>query len=297
MKRIILVTALVAVSIAVISLTSAQQRPTMTPEQLQRVQIRPVPGKDGLYVIPGFDGNMSGGSIAVLVTGEGVIIVDNKFSDSFSDIVRQVASVTSEPIRYVLNTHHHFDHAGSNADFIPTAQVIGHENARANMIRNGETGAPPLTFSQRTSVYLGDAEVQAHHFGRGHTGGDAVIYFPAQRTVHTGDLFIWGDRLDGSTLAPFIDYSNGGSAADWTATLDGVLTLEFDTVIPGHGPLLTKSDIRTFQDKFGRLVMRITRLMESGVSRNDIAEALIIEDLNWPLAPDRIEAIFDELAQ
>ena len=297
MKRIILVTALVAVSIAVISLTSAQQRPTMTPEQLQRGQIRPVPGKDGLYVIPGFDGNMSGGSIAVLVTGEGVIIVDNKFSDSFSDIVRQVASVTSEPIRYVLNTHHHFDHAGSNADFIPTAQVIGHENARANMIRNGETGAPPLTFSQRTSVYLGDAEVQAHHFGRGHTGGDAVIYFPAQRTVHTGDLFIWGDRLDGSTLAPFIDYSNGGSAADWTATLDGVLTLEFDTVIPGHGPLLTKSDIRTFQDKFDRLVMRITRLMESGVSRNDIAEALIIEDLNWPLAPDRIEAIFDELAQ
>jgi len=297
MKRIILVTALVAVSIAVISLTSAQQRPTMTPEQLQRVQIRPVPGKDGLYVIPGFDGNMSGGSIAVLVTGEGVIIVDNKFSDSFSDIVRQVASVTSEPIRYVLNTHHHFDHAGSNADFIPTAQVIGHENARANMIRNGETGAPPLTFSRRTSVYLGDAEVQAHHFGRGHTGGDAVIYFPAQRTVHTGDLFIWGDRLDGSTLAPFIDYSNGGSAADWTATLDGVLTLEFDTVIPGHGPLLTKSDIRTFQDKFDRLVMRITRLMESGVSRNDIAEALIIEDLNWPLAPDRIEAIFDELAQ
>ena len=244
-----------------------------------------------------FDGNMSGGSIAVLVTGEGVIIVDNKFSDSFSDIVRQVASVTSEPIRYVLNTHHHFDHAGSNADFIPTAQVIGHENARANMIRNGENGAPPLTFSQRTSVYLGDAEVQAHHFGRGHTGGDAVIYFPAQRTVHTGDLFIWGDRLDGSKLAPFIDYSNGGSAADWTATLDGVLTLEFDTVIPGHGPLLTKSDIRTFQDKFDRLVMRITRLMESGVSRNDIAEALIIEDLNWPLAPDRIEAIFDELAQ
>ena len=81
------------------------------------------------------------------------------------------------------------------------------------------------------------------------------------------------------------------------ATLDGVLTLEFDTVIPGHGPLLTKSDIRTFQDKFDRLVMRITRLMESGVSRNDIAEALIIEDLNWPLAPDRIEAIFDELAQ
>lgn len=297
MKKTILVTALLAMGITVISLTSAQQRPSMTPEQLQRVQIRPVPGKEGLYVIPGFDGNMSGGSVAVLVTGEGVIIVDNKFSDSFADIVRQVASVTSEPIRYVLNTHHHFDHAGSNADFIPTAQVIGHENARANMIRNGEAGAPPLTFSQRTSVYLGGVEVQAHHFGRGHTGGDAVIYFPAQRTVHTGDLFIWGDRMDGSTLAPFIDYGNGGSAADWTATLDGVLTLDFDTVIPGHGPLLTKNDVRTFKDKFERLVMRITRLIESGVSRNDIADRLNIEDLNWPLAPDRIQAIYDELSE
>ena len=302
MKRIILVTALAAVGIAVIGLTSAQQRPSMTPEQLQRVQIRPVPGKEGLYVIPGFDGNMSGGSIAVLVTGEGVIIVDNKFSDSFADIVRQVASVTSEPIRYVLNTHHHFDHAGSNADFIPTAQVIGHENARANMLKNNgpsapPAGAPPMTFSQRTSIFLGGVEVQAHHFGRGHTGGDAVIYFPAQRTVHTGDLFIWGDRMDGSTLAPFIDYDNGGSAADWTATLDGVLTLDFDTVIPGHGPLLTKNEIRTFKDKFDRLVMRITRLIESGVTRNDIADRLNIEDLNWPLAPDRIQAIFDELAE
>ena len=302
MKRTILGTALAAVSIAVIGLAGAQQRPSMTPEQLQRVQIRPVPGKDGLYVIPGFDGNMSGGSIAVLVTGEGVIIVDNKFSDSFADIVRQVASVTSEPIRYVLNTHHHFDHAGSNADFIPTAQVIGHENARANMLKNNGTsappsGAPPMTFSQRTSVYLGGAEVQAHHFGRGHTDGDAVIYFPQQRTVHTGDLFIWGDRMDGSTLAPFIDYDNGGSAADWTATLDGVLTLDFDTVIPGHGPLLTKNEIREFKDKFDRLVMRITRLIESGVTRNDIADRLNIEDLNWPLAPDRIQAIFDELAE
>ncbi|MCH8264537.1 MAG: hypothetical protein IIC10_03985, partial [Proteobacteria bacterium] len=103
--------------------------------------------------------------------------------------------------------------------------------------------------------------------------------------------------MDGSTLAPFIDYGNGGSAADWTATLDGVLTLDFDTVIPGHGPLLTKNDVRTFKDKFERLVMRITRLIESGVSRDNIADRLNIEDLNWPLAPDRIQAIYDELSE
>lgn len=297
MTKKILSTALLLLSVTVAGFANAQQRPSLTPEQLQRVQIHAVAGKAGLYVIPGFDGNMSGGNVAVRVTGDGVIIVDNKYSYSFADIVQQVASVTSEPIRYVLNTHQHFDHAGSNADFMATAQVIGHENARANMIRNGDAGAPPVTFSQHTSVYLGAAEAQIYYFGRGHTDGDAVIYFPDLRTVHTGDLFIWGDRLDGSTLSPFIDFANGGSAVEWSATLDGVLALDFDTVIPGHGPILTKAEVRTFQEKFQRLILRVTRLIESSVSRDDIADRLNIEDLNWPLAPDRIRAIYDELTE
>ena len=140
-------------------------------------------------------------------------------------------------------------------------------------------------------------EVQAHHFGRGHTDGDSVIYFPDLQTVHTGDLFIWGNRLDGTTLAPFIDYANGGSAAEWTATLDGLLSLDFDTVIPGHGPILTKADIRIFRDKFDHLVSRINALIEAAISRDNVTEELDIADLNWPLAPDRILAIYDELSR
>ena len=288
---------LILVSVTVLNFATAQQRPTLTPEQLERVRIQPVPGKNGLYIIPGFDGNLSGGNVAVRVTGDGVILVDNKFSYSYSDITRQVASVTPEPIRYVLNTHHHGDHAGSNADFMPAAQVIAHENARANMLRNDQAGAPSIVFGQRTGVFLGDAEVQIHHFGRGHTSGDSVIFFPDLSTVHTGDLFVWGERLDGSTLAPFIDYANGGSAAEWTATLDGLLALDFDTVIPGHGPILTRTDVRIFRGKFNQLVTRITSLIESGIGRDEIANALDIEDLNWPLTPARIQAIFDELAE
>jgi len=103
--------------------------------------------------------------------------------------------------------------------------------------------------------------------------------------------------LDGSTLAPFIDYGNGGSAAEWTSTLDGLLTLDFDTVIPGHGPILSRTDVRVFRGKFEKLVSRITELIESGTSRNDIADELNIEDLNWPLAAQRIQAIYDELSQ
>jgi len=252
--------------------------------------------------MPGFDGGMSGGNIAILVTEEGVLIVDNKYSYSYDDITRQISTVTSQPIRYVLNTHHHFDHAGSNASFMPNAQVIGHENVRLNMLRNfgpsaSPEGAPKITYSDQTSVHLGGVEVQAHHLGCGHTNGDSVILFPSQRTVHTGDLFIWGDRMDGSTMAPFIDYYNGGCASDWVTTLDRLLELDFDTVIPGHGPLLRKAEVRIFRDKFEQLVSRVSGLIADGVDRDEIAAQLNISDLNWPLAPDRVQAIYDEFSR
>ena len=283
-------------------LTSAQQRATFTPEQLEILCIRQIPGKEGLYLMPGFDGSMSGGNIAILVTEEGVLIVDNKYSYSYDDITRQISTVTSQPIHYVLNTHHHFDHAGSNASFMPSAQVIGHENVRVNMLRNfgpsaSPEGAPKITYSDETSVHLGGVEVQAHHLGCGHTNGDSVILFPTLRTVHTGDLFIWGDRMDGSTMAPFIDYYNGGCASDWVTTLDRLLELDFDTVIPGHGPLLRKAEVRIFRDKFEQLVSRVSGLIADGVDRDEIAAQLNISDLNWPLAPDRVQAIYDEFSR
>jgi cyclase len=270
-----------------------QERPTFTPEQEARLQIREV--TDGLYVIPGFDGGQSGGNVAVRVTGDGVIIVDNKFPYSFNFITEQVRSVTNQPIRYVMNTHHHGDHAGSNADFMPAAEVIAHRNARANIIRNNQTGAPPITFTHETAVFLGDAEVQAHHFGRGHTNGDSVIYFPDLHAIHTGDLFVYGDRLDGTTLAPFWDFGNGGSAVEWPATLTDVLGLDFDTVIPGHGPILGKAEVRTFRNNMETVVARVAAEIRDGATRENIASRVDTSDLGWPLAPVRFQNVFDEL--
>ena len=272
---------------------AAGQRPSFTPEQEARLQIREI--AEGLYVIPGFDGGQTGGNVAVRITGDGVIIVDNKFPYSFDFITEQVASVTDEPIKYVLNTHHHGDHAGSNADFMRNAAVIAHKNARANIVRNNQDGAPRVIFADETAVFLGDAEVHAYHFGRGHTNGDAVIYFPDRRAIHTGDLFISGERIDGSTLAPFWDYGNGGSAVDWPGTLTRVLELDFDTVIPGHGPPLTKADVRTFRDNVETVLDRVRTEISNGATRNNIASRVDTEDLGWPLAPVRIEGVFDEL--
>ncbi len=278
---------------SMLALAGRQERPTFTPEQEARLQIREV--MEGLYVIPGFDGGQSGGNVAVRVTDEGVIIVDDKFPYSFDFITEQVAKVTDQPIKYVLNTHHHGDHAGSNADFMQSAEVIAHKNARANIVRNNQAGAPRIIFAHETAVFLGGVEVQVHHFGRGHTNGDAVVYFPDLRAVHTGDLFIYGERLDGSTLSPFWDFANGGSVTEWPATLTRLLALDFDTVIPGHGPIMTKTDVRAFRGKLETLIDRVRGEIAAGASRDDIASRIDTSDLDWPLAAGRIQNVFDEL--
>lgn len=289
---------ILAVSVAVLGLTAiaaVAQAPTET-EIEEITTIRPVPGKEGLYVIPGYDGSTTGGNVAVRVTDDGVILVDNKFPHSFERISSEVRKVTSLPIRYVLNTHHHSDHSGSNEDFMTIAEVIAHENARTNIVRNKQPGAPRITFGVKTSVHLGGVEAQAHYFGRGHTNGDAVVFFPDLRTIHTGDLFIWGKRSDSSTLSPFIDYGNGGSGLEWTATLDRVLELDFDTAIPGHGPVLGRDEVRTFRDRMQSLQERMRAAIEAGISREDIAEHVDTTDLDWPFRPAALQAFYDEVA-
>jgi glyoxylase-like metal-dependent hydrolase (beta-lactamase superfamily II) len=252
--------------------------------------------KDGLYVIPGYDGAVTGGNVAVRVTSEGVVIVDDRFPPSSAEITPKVRSVTSQPIKYVISTHHHGDHTGGHPEFIKTAEIIAHRNARQNMV-NGKQAAPPrIVFNDQAAVFLGGVEVQTQYLGRGHTNGDAVVYFRDLRIVHTGDLVVWGKRTDGSVLTPFMDYANGGNLTEWIGTLDKVLQLDFDSAIPGHGPVLSKDDIRTFRQKLVTLRGRAEELVKSGVRRADFAAKLKTDDLNWPFPKERIDPLYDELA-
>jgi len=143
-------------------------------------------------------------------------------------------------------------------------------------------------------VFLGGVEVQAFYFGQGHTDGDAVIYFPDRRTVHTGDLVVWGKRTDGSQLTPYVDRRNGGSLAGWTRTLDGVLQLDFDSAIPGHGPVLTKDQVRTFRQNLAALQQRIAAIVKPGMTRADFGATLKTDDLNWPFPSERVDELWNE---
>ncbi|HEY1239240.1 MAG TPA: MBL fold metallo-hydrolase [Bryobacteraceae bacterium] len=219
---------------------------------------------DDLYEIEG-----DGGNVAVYITNEGVILVDDKFDYDYNDIVAKVKSVTSQPIKYVLNTHHHGDHTGSNARFPPDVELIAHANARKNMIDGKQPGPPRVTFTQETGVFLGGKEVRARYFGRGHTNGDVMIYFPALKVLHTGDLM--------AGASPLIDYAGGGSLLEWTATLDEALKMDADTIIPGHGPIAKKADLLAYRNNIEKLKTRVTGLLRQNTPKDEIAKVMTTE--------------------
>jgi len=234
---------------------------------------------DDLYEIEG-----DGGNVAVYITNEGVIVVDDKFEYDFNDIMAKIKSVTTQPVKYVLNTHHHGDHTGSNAQFPAATEIISTANARKNMIDGKQPGAPRVVFTDETDVFLGGKQVQMRYFGRGHTNGDAMVYFPALKMIHTGDL------MAGSS--PLIDYSGGGSLKEWAATLDAAMKLDFDTVIPGHGPIAKKADMLTYRNNVEKLRTEITGMIRQNKSRDEIAK-LVQDKYGWAPTSLQFQRGFD----
>ena len=245
--------------------------------------------KDGLYAIIG-----SGGNVGVRVTPEGVILIDDKFPRNFTEIQELVAQVSDQPVRYVINTHHHGDHAGGNVEYINIAEIIAHQNARDNMVKGDQDAPPRVVFTDQTAVYLGGVEVRAFYMGRGHTNGDAVIYFPDLRTVHGGDL------LHG--IAPFIDYGNGGSSSGWVSTLNNILALDFDTAIPGHGAIMDRDDVVNFRNQMEAVRTRMADLIRSGTPKSEASARIKTEELSWTMAENglfiqrSIPGFYDEIA-
>ena len=237
--------------------------------------------KDDLYEIEG-----DGGNVGVYITSEGVILIDDKYDQDHEGILAAVKQVTPLPVKYVISTHHHADHSGGNAKmFSSGAEIISTAMARKNIVEKKQSNAPPgmtparIVFNDETSVFLGGKEVRARYYGRGHTNGDAVIYYPALRTLQTGDLM--------AGTAPLIDYPGGGSIVEWTKTLDGALQLDFDTVIPGHGPVTNKAGLQTYRDNVAKMRERVTQQIRSGKNQAEIAKFMETE-YQW--APNQSES-------
>jgi glyoxylase-like metal-dependent hydrolase (beta-lactamase superfamily II) len=286
MSRTVLVSLVVAVAVVQGGWVAFTQ--SKPPGVLRTERVR-----GDLYMVSG-----EGGNVALYVTREGVIVVDDMFHRNHADILAQVRGITEQPIRYVINTHQHDDHAGGNFRMLPIAEVIAHRNVRANLkdlkqpyyedTPGTPIGLPRVTFSDRLDLHLGGRDVEAHYFGRGHTSGDAVIYFPEVRTIHTGDLFLVtraGGRGAPSAPRPpgvpiYIDYVQGGSFKAWSNTLAGVLALDFEQIIPGHGPVATRADLMKFKSDLETMRERLTDLIRRDTTRAEIVK-ILEDDYGW----------------
>ena len=238
------------------------------PAKLSTVKV-----KDDLYVI---HNDFVPGNTTALITNEGVVLVDDKFDVDHDNIVAAVKKLTNQPIRYVINTHHHADHSGGNAKLqAMNVQAIASEEARENMVDGKQPGLPTIVFEHHAHVYLGGKNVELYHFGRAHTNGDVVVLFPAQRTLAAGDMFTFGDATP-----ELIDYAGGGSAKAWTSTLDSALQLDFDAVVPGHGVVTTKQEMRKFRDSTLALRNRVHALIVQKKTRDEIAKVMQTE-FHW----------------
>ena len=234
--------------------------------------------EDNLYVLRG-----GGGNSAVFVTSDGVAVVDTKMAGWGRPILDAIKELTPKPVTMIINTHTHFDHASGNVEFPPTVDVVAHENTQRlmrewNLITGfnfaGENvfeasngrGIATRTFTDKMTLGSGADQIDLYYFGRGHTGGDAWVVFPALRTLHIGDMFP-------SKAIPVMDANNGGSGVDFPETLKkGYATLtDIDTIITGHSTQMTRDELQEYAEFMDSLIAFVREAKQAGRSVDEIA--------------------------
>jgi glyoxylase-like metal-dependent hydrolase (beta-lactamase superfamily II) len=235
---------------------------------------------DGVYMLVG-----QGGNIGLSVGPDGAFVIDDQFAPLTPKILAAIAEVTDQPVRFVFNTHWHGDHTGGNENLGEAgALIVAHENVRQRMSveqvleRIGQAvsttpaspvGAlPVVTFTEDVSFHINGDDLHAFHVEHAHTDGDAIVHFVRANVVHMGDTF-FRDRF------PFIDTASGGSIDGVIAAAGRALAvMDADTqVIPGHGALSGREDLRAYRDALKTMRDAVAELMEQGMGLEEIQAA------------------------
>src|SRR5262245_7988133 len=252
MTRVRLLTAIVAVGLAVAAVTAQQRGGGRGPGIPTTGAIEKI--KDNLYKIGG-----AGSNTTVFITAEGVVLVDTKLANNGEAILKQVQTVTDKPVTTIINTHVHPDHNGSNDYFKkagPAIQVVAHENTKKWVVAKPKANSawmPDRIFTDKMTLGKGKDRIDFYYFGAGHTNGDAFVVFPALRAMCIGDLMAWN-------MAPLIDPATDGSVIALPDTLEKALKgiKNVDIVIEGHGNVNTWAGFRAYTE-FSRTLLTVAK--------------------------------------
>lgn len=289
MKRLAVLSGLLLVF--AISLAVAKQ-----PQQGQPAALEIQKVKDNLFMITG-----GGGNTAAFITEKGVVVVDTKLPNNGPGILDKIKSVTSKPVTMVINTHTHGDHVGSNSAFTGMVEFVAQENCKTSMEKmpafqseEGKKFLPSKTYKDKLSLLSGKDKIDLYHFGRGHTGGDTFVVFPALKTMHSGDLFA-------GKGTPIMDINNGGSGLEYPKTLAkaaaGIKGVE--SVIPGHAPVMTWNDFKEYGDFMRELVAAIEQAKKAGKTADEAAAEVKLpekyKDYNMGRLKANITSVYSEI--
>ncbi|MDN3639498.1 MBL fold metallo-hydrolase [Simiduia curdlanivorans] len=284
--------ALKFISCAAVLLLGAQ---TQAHDKTPEVTIEAIPVAEGIYMLTG-----SGGNMGLSVGDDGAFLIDDQFAPLTDKIQAKIATLSDQQVKFLINTHWHFDHTGGNENFGKRdAIIVAHHNVRTRLEAGGVIEAfkkevppapsvalPVITFEESLSFHFNGETIHVEHPAPAHTDGDAIVFFDKANVVHMGDTYFNG-------FYPFIDASSGGSVLGVIQAVDSVLKkIDGKTkIIPGHGKLSNKAELQAYHDMLAAVYAEVKKLKAKGMSVEAVVAAKPTAkfDAKWGagfLAPD-----------
>ena len=243
-------------------------------DEFSAVEIETIKVSDGIYMLMGM-----GGNIGISVGEDGVFMIDDQFAPLSTKIKAAVAKISDKPIRFVINTHWHYDHTGGNENHgNDEVVIVAHDKVRERLSKEGfieafnkkipaspKIALPVITFNKRISFHLNQQEIQVVHHSNAHTDGDSMVVFKSENVIHMGDIFF-------NAMYPFIDGSSDGSVKGVIDASNYVLAMIDDKtkIIPGHGPLGDKKALLKYRDMLVAVSGRMQALIDQGKTIEEI---------------------------
>ena len=277
-------------------------------DRFANVTIEAAPVAPNVYLLTG-----SGGNIGLVVGERHAFLIDDQFEPLAERIAGKVSELTDKPLTFLVNTHWHGDHAGGNRAFANDGVIIvAHENVHQRMSTeqvnaffnrttppSPDAALPVVTFTRDMALRLGGQRVEITHVAEAHTDGDAVVFLPDANVMHTGDVFFHG-------LYPFIDVDSGGGIRGMVAAVSTMLDMiDGETrIIPGHGPLANRDDLRAYRDFLATAADAIAAHIAEGHSVRETVAARPTADFdatfnaNGFIDPDRwVAMVYRDLSR
>lgn len=248
------------------------------------VELKTVHVSGNIYMLEGIHG-FAGGNIGVSIGDDGILIVDDQFSEMNEKIRAALAKLNPGQPSFILNTHWHGDHTGGNINFSTHATIIAHHNVRKRLMEEqsnmfATTPARPkqawpvVTFEDSLTIHFNNETIKVLHLPSGHTDGDSVIYFKESNVVHMGDHYFAG-------MFPFVDIASGGNVLSFAENVNTIINSIPDDalIIPGHGPLSNKQELIIYQNMLQDSISLVEQNLEKGMTLEEIVENGLPEKL------------------